>query len=103
MGQEAEPLIPIDFADRIGRRRRKQSKHSPSQPRKVCPLFFPIILIDAYQRLTDEAYFKPEMDQGHSIFYKLWYPELTGRFVQYEQTYRNGDRNRPIHICFRAL
>jgi len=39
MRQEADPLIPIDFADRIGRRRRKQSKHSPSQPRRVCPRF----------------------------------------------------------------
>ena len=39
-GKKADSLIAIDFADRMDRRRRKQSKHSPSQPREVCPRVF---------------------------------------------------------------
>ena len=46
MGQEADPLIPIDFADRIGRRRRKQNKHPPSLALGDYPRGFKLWFID---------------------------------------------------------
>jgi hypothetical protein len=42
MGQRGRAPNHPRLRDRIDRRRLKQSKHSPSQSHRVCPLFFPV-------------------------------------------------------------